>query len=40
MLQFEKEIWVVERSSDEAQLGGVEAGWAHINMMQEAIVKE
>jgi hypothetical protein len=34
MLQFEKKIWIIERSADEAKLGGVEAGWAHINMMR------
>jgi hypothetical protein len=34
VLQFEKEIRVIEWGSDKAQLGGVEAGWTHINMMR------
>jgi hypothetical protein len=33
VFQFEQEIRVIEWSSDEAELRGVEAGWAHINMM-------
>jgi hypothetical protein len=33
VFQFEEKIWVIERSSDEAKLRGIEAGWAHINLM-------
>ena len=34
VLQFEQEIRVIERSSHEAQLRGVEAGWAHDGWMR------
>ena len=35
VLQLEKEIRVVKWSSDEAELRGVEAGWAHMDMMRQ-----
>jgi hypothetical protein len=33
VLQFEKELRMVERLSEQGQLGGVHSGWAHINRM-------